>query len=71
MIIRRLSLGGSDTPRNTQALCGTCHSEKTRDDRDKISKKKRKEKEEDPFNLDTMILGKRKKGKKRDPFDIF
>lgn len=33
-----LALGGSDTLRNIQGLCGTCHAEKTQEDRFKISK---------------------------------
>ena len=65
-----LALGGSDTTRNIQCLCGTCHSEKTREDRDKIAKKKRKEKE-DPFDLNFDIFGNKRKVGKKDPFDIF
>lgn len=41
-----LALGGSDTLRNYQALCPTCHAEKTREDRSKIAKRKRKRKKE-------------------------
>ena len=44
-----LALGGSDTLRNYQALCPTCHAEKTREDRSKIAKRKRKRKEEIPL----------------------
>lgn len=46
-----LALGGSDTLRNIQALCPTCHAIKTRKDRDKIAKKKRKKKERPPFDI--------------------
>ena len=35
-----LALGGSDTLRNIQGLCGTCHAEKTQEDRLKISQKR-------------------------------
>jgi 5-methylcytosine-specific restriction endonuclease McrA len=44
-----LALGGSDTLRNYQALCPTCHAIKTREDRSKIAKCKRKRKEEIPL----------------------
>jgi len=37
-----LSLGGTDSLNNRQALCGTCHSEKTREDRGRIAEIKRR-----------------------------
>jgi len=46
---KSLALGGSNTLRNYQALCPTCHAEKTREDRSKIAKRKRKRKDELPL----------------------
>lgn len=46
-----LALGGSDTLRNYQALCPTCHAIKTREDRSEIAKRKRKPKKERPLLL--------------------
>lgn len=68
---RPIALGGSDTLRNIQALCPTCHAKKTREDRDKIAKDKRKKKE-DPFGLDDLFSPPRRRGRrKNDPYDIF
>jgi len=64
-----LGLGGSDTLRNIQALCPNCHADKTQEDRDKIAKQNRKEKEKDPYS---NLLGiPQSRGKKsKDPFAI-
>lgn len=71
---KALALGGSDTPRNIQALCPNCHAKKTRQDRDKIAKSNKKsKKKDDPFSFDVPDpFAKPKRGrKKKDPFDIF
>lgn len=47
---KALSLGGSDTLRNIWALCPECDTKKTTQDRAKLARKKRKERE-DPLSF--------------------
>jgi 5-methylcytosine-specific restriction endonuclease McrA len=58
---KAIALGGSDTPRNLQALCPNCHAKKSREDRNKIAKAKRSEK----GDIGTLIWGPKRTRKKR------
>ena len=49
--IKARALGGSESIDNKQLLCHDCHAIKTREDRDKISKKKKKEKTNNSFDI--------------------
>ena len=56
-----LALGGSNSIRNLEALCPDCHHVKTKEDRKKIAKAKKKEKE-DIFSSSLSSASRRKKG---------
>lgn len=63
--------GGSNSLRNIQALCPTCHQIKSDEDSAKRAKRRRREKEEDPFGLG-RLLGPppKRKGRKKSIWDV-
>ena len=55
--IKPLALNGKHTLSNLQALCPTCHRNKTQEDRYNISKSKKKKETSKPKDLMKGILG--------------
>jgi len=69
--IKPLADGGKDVPSNMQAICGSCHRQKSHLEHGKRAEKRRKEneKEKDPF-ADMFGAPKTRSNKVKDPFDI-